>query len=30
MNPIIINGYETYFTEHHDDHGDYLLIAIPP
>ncbi len=30
MNPITINGYETYFAECHDDHGNYLLIAIPP
>lgn len=27
---IIINGYDTYFTEAENDIGKYLLIAIPP
>jgi pyrrolidone-carboxylate peptidase len=29
LTPININGYDTYFSEAHDDTGNYLLIAIP-
>lgn len=27
--PIVVNGYDTYFTEISDTTGKYLLIAIP-
>lgn len=26
---ININGYDTYYTQKTDNHGNYLLIAIP-
>ena len=28
--PIIVNGYNTLFTECSDASGSFLLIAIPP
>lgn len=28
--PVIVNGYDTYFAECHDKHGDFLLIVVPP
>ncbi len=30
MEPIQINGYDTYFDERQDRIGKYLLIAVPP
>ncbi len=27
--PVTINGYDTYYVECSDGHGDYLLIGIP-
>jgi hypothetical protein len=29
LKPIVVNGYDTYFVESHDDAGKHLLIAIP-
>lgn len=27
---ININGYDTYYIEQKDNHGSFMLIAIPP
>lgn len=30
MNPITVNGYDTYYVDHTDCENPHLIIAVPP